>query len=113
MSQPRQSSSALASLRLSAYTFDKGDYRPITANLVWTLKATEIFNPNENSTQKTHSSDSMPIFSLQPGVYILDVDCDLGSKTVEDIVLHPGAIIDEVVYFVLLEQKGITRHDGH
>ena len=86
-------------LRLSAYMWGKNDYQLITDNLHWSIKATEIFSEHLHLKHIDDNKQAQPEFHLSPGVYTLEVTCDLGEKTIKDIVLHPGAIIDEVVYF--------------
>jgi hypothetical protein len=86
-------------LRLSAYRWGKNDYEIITENLHWSIKATEIFFEQSHLKHADDSLQAQPEFHLSAGVYSLEVSCDLGEKTIEDIVLHPGSIVDEVVYF--------------
>jgi hypothetical protein len=96
---PHASPQQAAWLRLSAYTWAKNDYQLITHNLNWQLKATEVFSEQLHLKHEDQSQAVQAEFHLAPGVYRLTVTCELGEKTIEDVVLHPGAIIDEVVYF--------------
>lgn|GEM_PF-3174507 len=88
-----------STLRLSAYTWNKDDYQLITHNLNWSLKATEVFTQHNTAPSSASSQEAQPEFCLAAGVYTLEIFCELGEKTVDDVVLHPGAIVDEVVYF--------------
>ena len=88
-----------STLRLSAYTWENGDYQAVRQNLVWDIRAIEAFSQHTAYPTTDHSTQAQPIFNLCPGVYTLEVSCDLGEHTVENVVLHPGAVIDEVVYF--------------
>jgi hypothetical protein len=86
-------------LRLSAYTWGENDYQRITQNLHWSIKATEVFSQQSHVKHSDDSQAAKPEFHLAAGVYTLEVHCEFGEKTIKDVVLHPGAIIDEVVYF--------------
>lgn len=88
-----------AQLRLSAYQWGKNDYEPITHHLHWSIKATEVFSSEPAVKEADESLRAHPEFYLSAGVYTLEVRCDLGEKTIENVVLHPGSIVDEVVYF--------------
>lgn len=93
------STSPIAWLRLSAYSWGKNDYQLIAYDIHWSLKATEVFSPSSHLKHEAQSNEAKPEFHLAAGVYQLTVSCELGEKIIHDIVLHPGAIIDEVVYF--------------
>ena len=99
MTRPTRTTVDFAQLNLCAYTFEHGEYHLIQSSLSWVLQPKELFNPSIATNKQANSTEDTPQFTLSPGVYTLHVECDLGSKTIENVVLHPGAIIDEVVYF--------------
>ena len=87
-----------STLMLTAYTWEQHDYQRINHELTWEITPQEIFNPATKLATKQSSTDSQPTFTMAAGVYHLHVTSPLGDKDIKDVVLHPGACINEVVY---------------